>query len=355
MHDEIRFFVPGPTYVPEDVREAMTQPPVGHRSAAFKEIYERIVQRLPAVFRTSREVVPVTGSATLAMEMAIVSLSTRHVLNVTCGAFSERWHTISQSLGREADQVAVPWGRAVEPDLLRAALERRDYEVVTLVHNETSTGVLNPLAELAAVVRETSDALVVVDTVSSMAGARVETDAWDLDFVLTGSQKALALPSGLALFSASARALERAARVPHRGFYTDVLRYLDNHHKGSTPTTPAIPQFYALDRQLDRLAAEGMEARWQRHLEMRERTEAWVAASEFTYASAPDTTSPTVSCLKPPPGVDAPGLVQHLAVEGFAVGGGYGQWKPETFRIGHMGEVRLSDLERLLETLDRLV
>ncbi len=355
MSDPIRFFLPGPTWVRPDVREAMTAPSIGHRSPEFKALYASLEPRLRQVFRTEGEVLMASGSATLVMEAAVISTVGERVLNLTCGAFSERWHAVSKAVGKEAEQVAVPWGRAMDPELVRQALRRGRYDVVTTVHNETSTGVLNPLREIARAVREESDALVLVDTVSSLAGAPVETDAWGLDIVLASVQKALAMPSGLTVAAFSERAARQAETVEHRGFYTDLLRYRDKHRAGGTITTPAIPVVYAMDRQLDVILEEGMEARWERHRALRDRTAEWAGPRGFVYASEAGHRSPTVSCLEPPEGTAAPDLVQALRERGWTVGGGYGAWKSRTFRIGHMGEVRPADLDRLLATIDNLV
>lgn len=355
MTEPIKFFLPGPGYVPEDVRQAMTQPMLGHRSAGFKDLYLKVAERLPQVLRTKGDVLIATGSSTLIMESAVVSCVRQDVLNLTNGAFSERWHAISKSVGKWTDKISVPWGQAVDPDLVRSALRRKRYDAVTLVHNETSTGAMSPLAEIARAVREESDALILVDTVSSLGGAPVETDAWGLDVVLAGTQKAIAVPPGLTLFTLSERAAERAARVPHRGFYTDLLRYRDKHREGGPITTPAIPLFYALDVQLDRILAEGMETRWQRHERLYRRTAAWAASQGCEYATAENARSLTVSCLKPPAGVDPQSIVKGLAERGYTIGGGYGDWKPTTFRIGHMGEVRESDLDALLAEIDPIM
>jgi aspartate aminotransferase-like enzyme len=351
----IKFFLPGPSYVPEDARQAMTKPMVGHRSAGFKELYLKIAGRLPKVLRTAGDVMVATGSSTLIMESAVVSCVRQDMLNLTNGAFSERWHSISKAVGKSADKVSAPWGQAIDPDLVRSALRRKRYDAVTVVHNETSTGVMNPLADVARAIREESDALILVDTVSSLGGAPVETDAWGLDVVLAGTQKALAAPPGLTLFTLSERAAERAAQVPHRGFYTDLLRYRDKHREGGSITTPAIPLFYALDVQLDRILAEGMEARWSRHERLYRKTAEWAAARGCEYASAANARSVTVSCLKPPAGVDPQAIVKGLAQRGTTIGGGYGDWKPTTFRIGHMGEVRESDLGALLVEIDQVL
>jgi len=352
---KIQFFLPGPTYVLPEVRQAMVADVVGHRSPGFKLLYESMAPRLQAVFRTRGDVLVATGSATLVMESSVISTVESRVLNLVCGAFSERWHQICLSLGKQADRVSVPWGQAMDPDLVRQALRRQRYEAVTLAHNETSTGVINPLETIARVVRQESEALLLVDTVSSMAGAPIETDEWGLDIVLASVQKAMAAPPGLTVFSLSERAAARADRLENRGFYTDLLRYRDKHRAGGTITTPAVSVFFALDRQLDNIVEEGLEARWRRHADLREQTSHWVEARGMDWASDSGSRSPTVSCLRAPAGQSAPAIVEGLARLGFTVGGGYGKWKPETFRIGHMGEVRSEDLKGLLKALEEVL
>ncbi|MFN7943697.1 MAG: alanine--glyoxylate aminotransferase family protein [Thermoanaerobaculia bacterium] len=352
MTEAIRYFVPGPVWVRDEVRAAMTRPVVGHRSPEFRAVYDAISAALPPIFRTARPVLTATASSTFVMEAALVSLTRRDLLHLVCGSFSERWVTIARALGRESDVISVPWGRAIDPDLVRQALARKRYEAVLVTHNETSTGVMNPLAEIARAVRDASDALVLVDAVSSLAGAPVETDAWGLDVVLAGVQKGIAAPPGVTAFTFSERAEERAAGIAHRGFYTDFLRYLARHRAGGPITTPAVPVYFALARQLERVLAEGIEARWDRHRRLLDRTAQWSARVGARFASAPDARSWTVSCLEPPAGCRAPELVARAAARGFTLGGGYGEWKQSTYRIGHMGEVRESDLAALLQVLE---
>jgi aspartate aminotransferase-like enzyme len=364
----IRFFLPGPVYVAEVVRRAMTRPIVSHRSPEFRELYVGATDRLREIFRTDPqadegEVYIATGSATLVMEMALSSTVGERVLALTCGAFSERWATIGRSLGKTVDEVAVPWGRAVDPELVRKALRRasrgKRYEAVTLVHNETSTGVVNPVEEVARVVRRESDALLLVDSVSGLGGARFETADWGVDLVLVGGQKGLALPPGLTFFTFTDRLAQRAEAIPHRGFYTDLLRYREKHRaadgKGGTITTPAIPLVYALEVQTRRILEEGMDARRRRHEGLRRRVSAWARARDIEPAAPPRVASPTVSCLYLPPAVRAEVFHGALERRGYAVGKGYGQWKEQTFRIGHMGEVGQEDLEGLLEVLDEVL
>lgn len=355
MTEDIRFFLPGPTYVREDVRAAMTQHPIGHRGGPFKALYADVRSRLPAIFRTSGEVMLLTSSGSLAWDVAVTSTLNESVLCCTNGAFSQRFLTVCKAWGKDADQLDFPYGSPVDPDLLRDALRRKKYEAVTLAHNETSTGTLSDLETIAKVVREESDAMIYVDAVSSLAGCEVETEAWGIDYLFTGSQKALALPPGLCLITVSERALEKARTVENRGYYTDLVRYYDKHSSGGTITTPAIPQIWALQVQLGVMEAETMEARWQRHHGMRAKTEAWAADNGFTYLNKPEGASPTVSCLQPPEGVEAPALAAALAERGIVVGGGYGPLKPRTFRIGHMGEVREEHLDVLFAAIEEIV
>jgi aspartate aminotransferase-like enzyme len=349
--EPIRFFLPGPVYVLDEVRREMTRPIVAHRSAEFRAVWDAISRALPPIFRTARPAMVATGSSTLVMEAALVSLVERDVLHLVNGAFSERWLAIGRSLGRAADELSVPWGEAATPELLRAALRRKRYDAVTVVHNETSTGVLTPLPELARAVREESDALLLVDAVSSLGGAPVETDAWGLDFVLAGVQKGMAAAPGLTAFTFSERAERKAESIRHRGFYTDLLRYRDKQREGGPITTPAVAECFALAKQLERIEAEGLEARWERHARLAAATALWAEENGLSLPAPPALRSPTVSCLKPPPDIDARELVRALAGRGFTLGSGYGKWKADTFRIGHMGEVDDDDLAALLAAL----
>ncbi len=353
--DPIRFFLAGPTYVLQQVLEAQLRPPVAHRNAEFRGAYERVTTGLQRIFRTARPVITATGSATLLMEAAVVSTVGKRVLHLVNGAFAQRFHTISRAHGLDSDQITVPMGQAIDADLLRQALRRGRYDAITLVHSETSTGVLNPLADLARVAHEESDALIVVDAVSSLAGVPIETDAWGLDVVLTASQKALALPPGLAFAAISERAERRIADVPRRGFYTDLARYLDKHREGGTITTPAVTLFWAAEAQIWGILAEGIEARWARHAALQQRTIAWTTQRALQLPAEAAHRSPTVTTIAAPPGHSAPDLLKALAARGFTVSSGYGDWKPTTFRIGHMGEVQPSDLEVLLAALDELL
>lgn len=355
-----RFFLPGPTEVHPDVLAAQTRPMIGHRGKAMEELLARMQPGLQALFRTTRPVYIGACSATGFMEGAIRNCAGRRVLALVNGAFSERFFRIAKANGVEADALAVEWGEAHRPERVAEALARQPYDAVTVVHSETSTGVLNPVRDLAEVCHRAGDVLLLVDSVSGVAGAPVEPDAWGLDLVLTGSQKALALPPGLALGVLQPSALARAERTASRGVYFDFLEYEAAARKHQTVNTPAISLLYALEVQLARIGAEGVEARWARHRAMAERTWAWVA--EMTARGAVEGVlapegfrAPTVTCVRLAGGRTGPAVAAAMKAKGFVIGAGYGKLKDATFRIGHMGDHTVAELEALLAALTEVL
>jgi predicted phosphoserine aminotransferase len=358
-----KFFLPGPTEVAPEVLRAQAQPMIGHRGAKTEALLGRLEAPLKAAFRTTNPVLIAAASATGLMEAAIRNGVRRKVLCLVNGAFSERFAKIAAACGKEVVKAEVPFGEAFEATRVRDLLDGSGADAVTLAHSETSTGVLNPVADIAEVVRGTPDVLLLVDAVTSLAGSPVETDAWDLDFVLTGSQKALALPPGLALGVASPRMMERARSVPDRGIYFDLVAYDESFRKRQTPYTPALSLLYALEAQLDRITAEGgIEARWARHAAMRERVERWIAAEAggklgLSYLPPAGRRSWTVSCLRLPEGGKLVGgaVAKAMEARGYIIGAGYGKLKDATIRIGHMGDHTVAELESLLGTLEEVI
>ena len=348
---QVKFFLPGPVWVRRGVREAMAHEAIGHRGKAFADLYADIPSRLAQVFRTRGFVFTATSAATGLWEAALLNLAPERVLAIASGAFSERWAQCSRDLGLSVDVLESAWGSPVDPDAVTAALKKARYDAVTIVHSETSTGTLNDLEAIARAVRAGSEAFVLADVVTSLAGSPVECDAWGVDFALAGSQKALALPPGLGVAFASDRYRARA-RERSRAHYLRLSEAEAFAEKHQTPYTPSTPHLFALDVQLDHILAETVEGRWARHDAMRRRVEAWAAERGHTFAPAVGARSWTVSCLKPRPGVSSEALVAKVKESGFTIGGGYGKWKPSTFRIGHMGDVDLASLETLLSALD---
>ena len=350
-----KFFLPGPTDVHPDVLAAMYRPMIGHRSSAMEELLKRAAPRLQQLARTSRTVMVGTTSATGFMEMAVRSGIRKKAISIVNGSFSERFAELVSACDKECVRLEVPLGGFVEPDQLRDALRKNPgVDAVTLAHSETSTGVLQDVAALSKVVHEFPDVLFLVDAVTSMAGSPVETDAWDLDYVFTGSQKALALPPGLAFGVASPRMIERAKSLPSRGLYFDLITFEKASAKYQPTNTPALSLFFALDAQLARIeAAGGIEARWKRHDDMRKATEQWVRKVGLSYLPPEGRRSWTVSCIKMPAGKVSKDLVAAVKKEGWVIGTGYGGVKDSTFRIGHMGDHTVASLENLLALIQR--
>jgi len=355
MSELSKFFVPGPTWVRPEILQEMTRPMIGHRTPEFRDLFHRINTHLKPLFDTNADTFVVTSSGTGVMEAALDNCVARRVLVATCGAFSERWFHIAQSLGYEVDRLDVPWGQPIDPEQLADRLESRraNYDAVTFTHNETSTGVTNDIEALAAVVREESpDTLVLVDAVSSLGGIPVHFDAWQLDVCFASVQKGLALPPGITVVAVSERALERAKKRPFRGTYFDFLLYKSKADEDSVPSTPSLPHFYALAKQLDDIVqVEGLEARFARHRAMRdltfERTARYAKiAADREHASA---TVSALAPLKPPDEIRA-----AMKQRGFTLGGGYGSWKETTFRIGHMGDITVEALNAMLDVLDEV-
>jgi predicted phosphoserine aminotransferase len=351
-----KFFLPGPTDVHPDVLAAQVRPMIGHRSKQMEELLQRMAPQLGALARTTRPVLVGSTSATGFMEMAVRNGVRRRALSVVNGSFSERFANLVTACGKECIRLDVPLGAAVEPDMLRDALRRTPVDAVTVVHSETSTGVLQDVEGFARVVREFDDVLLLVDAVTSMAGSPVEPDAWDLDFTFTGSQKALALPPGLALGVASERMLARARSLEARGLYFDLVSFDAAARKFQSTNTPAVSLLFALDVQLGRIATEGgVTARWTRHDAMRRTVERWAAERDFAFLPREGRRSWTVSCLKLPEGKSAKAVTAALKQDGWTIGSGYGNLKDSTIRIGHMGDHTVAALEELLPVLEAAI
>ncbi|MBA3853895.1 MAG: hypothetical protein C0503_05735 [Gemmatimonas sp.] len=350
-----RFFLPGPTDVRPEILQAMAQPMLPHRGPAFSALHARVVENLQTVFRTTRPVYAVSASATALMEMAIRGAPEGPILSLVNGAFAERFAAVAQACGRRVRRVVVPWGEIHPLGLLERHLAEEPFAALTVVHSETSTGALCDLRAVTELSHRYG-VMCLADAVTSVGAGAVETDAWGVDFVLTGSQKALALPPGLGFAVASEAYILQAAVVPGRGRYLDPIEHEEAALRGGPPSTPAIPLFYAADLQLQQIVAEGLEARWARHGEMQRMVEHWVIERQaegvaITFQAPAGARSPSVSCLSLPPERDAKTVVATVEARGFTIGRGYGQLQDSTIRIGHMGDLRPEHLAPCLDAL----
>jgi aspartate aminotransferase-like enzyme len=350
---QVRLFIPGPVEVSERTLQAMCQPMIGHRGSDFKALYRGIQPALRSLFGTQRPVFLSTSSAWGVMEGAIRNLVGRKVLNCMCGAFSDKWYDVSKRCGKEADALQVEWGEAILPEMIEKKLSTGGFDALTLIHNETSCGVRNPLPAISEVMLRFPEVMFIVDTVSSFSTEPIPMDLLGIDVLLTGSQKALALPPGLALFSVSERAMERAKTVGARGYYFDFLEFARNDEQDMTPSTPVIPLFYALRSKLDEIADEGLETRYERHRRLNAMVHAWVKNRGFGFFAPDGYRSLTLTCVKNNKGIDVAAWIARLRDRHqMLIDGGYGKIKGKTFRISNMGDETEETMRALLDALD---
>jgi aspartate aminotransferase-like enzyme len=291
------------------------------------------------------------------MEGAIRNLVAKKVLNCMCGAFSDKWFDVSKRCGKEAEPLQVPWGSPIRAADVDKKLATGQFDALTVIHNETSTGVMSPLYEIAALKKKYTDVMFIVDCVSSLTAAKVEFDKLGVDVVLAGTQKALALPPGMALFVCSPAALAKAATMKDRGYYFDFVEFQKNAEQSMTPSTPSIGHVYALASKLEDIFAEGLENRFARHKKLAEMTRGWAAKHGFTLFPEKGYESVTLTCINngAKPGgcvADVPKLQKLVKDQGFLIDGGYGKIKGTTFRISNMGDETEATMNQLYAALD---
>jgi aspartate aminotransferase-like enzyme len=348
-----KLFIPGPVAVSEKTLRAMAQPMIGHRSADFVALYQSLQPDLQALFGTKDPVYLSTSSAWGSMEGSVRNVVKRKVLNCMNGAFSDKWNDVAHRCGRPAGVLRFDWGQPVDPDALRRELSTGAYDAVTLIHNETSCGCMSDIAAVMGVVRQFPEVISIIDTVSSFSALPIPKDELGIDVMITGSQKALALPPGLSLLSVSKRALERAAQVDGRGYYFDFLEFQKNHENGMTPSTPVIPLIYALRSKLEDIRAEGAQARYARHARLNLLVRDWGQRRGFVLFPKEGFGSVTLNCFANTVGIDLPAFNKVLkAKHGVVIDGGYGKLKGKTFRVSNMGDESEATIAELLRALD---
>ncbi len=346
-----KLFIPGPTHVDEEILNAFTEYPVGHRTASFSELYDNLVSGIQKVLFTDNRIYLCTCTATGLWEAAVRNTVRKRCANFVCGAFSSRWHDSTVMCGLPADAIHVELGEAIKPDLVDNTLATGKYDVMTYVHNETSTGVMNPLGEIAQIMKKYPDVMFLVDMVSSMSSVKIEVDELGIDVALASVQKGWALPPGFSVCSVSERTLDISAKCNNKGLYFDFLVLEKYAKRSQTPSTPSIPHMYGLKRQLERIFAEGLKNRFQRHSDLADRVRAWALDRmglfpELGYESA------TLTCVENTKGIDITDFQDRLLEKGYMISGGYGPLKGKTFRISHMGDIMLTDIDELLSVMD---
>ncbi|HEX7619320.1 MAG TPA: aminotransferase class V-fold PLP-dependent enzyme [Verrucomicrobiae bacterium] len=354
----VKLHIPGPVEVSEKTFKAFCSPMIGHRGQGFKDLYAKIQPQLQQLLYTRQLVYISTSSAWGVMEGAIRNLVSKKVLNCMCGAFSDKWFDVSKRCGKQAEALQTDWGSPIRAGQIDAKLATGQFDALTVIHNETSTGVMSPLAEIAALKKKYPDVIFIVDAVSSMSALPIKFDELAIDVLLAGTQKAFALPPGTAIFVASPAALARAAKATDRGYYFDFLEFQKNAEQGMTPSTPSIGHVFALSSKLDDFFAEGLENRFARHKKTNQMTRDWAAKHGFTLFPEKGFESVTLTCVNngAKPGgrvVDVPKLQKLAKDQGFLIDGGYGKIKGKTFRISNMGDETETTMGQLFAALDK--
>jgi aspartate aminotransferase-like enzyme len=350
-HDKL--FIPGPVEVSAKTLAAFARPMIGHRGETFKNLYRDIHYRLQELFGTRQPLFLSTSSAWGVMEAAIRNVVRERVLCCMCGAFSDKWLDVARRCGKEAEPVQVAWGKHIDHRDLDRALATGKFDAVTLIHNETSTGVMNPLPEICCTLAKYPEIALIVDTVSSFSAVPIAMDALRIDVMLTGAQKALALPPGFSLFSVSEKAFARAAENQNRGYYFDFLEFKKQQAEWMTPSTPSIGHIFALQSKLEEIFSETLPARFARHARTNALVHDWVRTRGFEFFAEEGFRSLTLTCVKNNRGIDVAKLVRDLRERHrLVIDGGYGKIKGQTFRLSNMGDEIEETVSHLLACLD---
>ena len=354
MHKKL--FIPGPVEVRNDVLEKMATPMIGHRSKDASALQRSISDKIRKLFFTGEEILLSTSSGSGLMEGAIRSCTLKRAAVFSVGAFGNRWFEMARNNNVPADLFEVEWGTATTPEQVDEVLATGKYDLITITHNETSTGLMNPVEAIADVVKKYPEVVYCLDTVSSMGGTRIEVDKLGVDICITSTQKALGLPPGMSICSFSEKAIARAKQVPFRGMYLDLLALYDYIQKKDYqyPSTPSLSHMFALDYQLDRIMAEGIENRFQRHQEMAEYVRDW-GRKNFELFADERYLSNTLTNMKNSREIDVAALNQELGRRGFQISNGYGKLKDKTFRIAHMADCTMGELKELIGNIDDIL
>ena len=354
----VKLHIPGPVEVSEKTFRAFSSPMIGHRGQGYKDLYAKIQPQLQQLLATKHLVYLSTSSAWGVMEGAIRNLVAKKVLNCMCGAFSDKWLDVSKRCAKDAEALQVAWGSPIRAGDVDKKLATGQFDAMTLIHNETSTGVLSPLAEIAALKKKYPDVMFIVDSVSSMTAVPLKFDELGVDVLLAGTQKAFAMPPGFAVFVCSPAALAKAATMKDRGYYFDLVEFQKNAEQNMTPSTPSVSHTYALASKLDEIFAEGLEARYARHHKTNQMIRDWASKNGFTLFPESGFESITLTCINngAKPGgrvVDVPKLQKLVKDQGFLIDGGYGKIKGTTFRISNMGDETEASMNQLISALDK--
>ncbi|MBC5997358.1 alanine--glyoxylate aminotransferase family protein [Romboutsia ilealis] len=351
-----RLFIPGPIDVSQDILDCMSTQVIGHRGKEASQLQQDISEKLQKLFYTNSTILLSTSSGTGLMEGAIRSCTSKRAAVFSCGSFGNRWYKIGISNMIPVDLFEVDLGRAISPEMVDKVLSTGKYDLITVTHNETSTGIRNPIEAIGEVVKKYNDIIYCVDAVSSAGGIKIEVDKLGIDICITSVQKALGLPPGMAICTFSNKAVQRAKKVPYRGTYFDLLamyEYIVSKNY-QYPSTPSLSHMFALNFQLNQILKEGLENRFARHEDMARIVRNW-AREHFQIFTDENYLSNTLTVIKNTKGISVSNLNKELQKYGYEIANGYGGLKEKTFRISHMGDYTVDDVKSLLKNINEIL
>lgn len=351
-----RLFIPGPIDVSQDILDCMSTQVIGHRGKEASQLQQDISEKLQKLFYTNSTILLSTSSGTGLMEGAIRSCTSKRAAVFSCGSFGNRWYKIGISNMIPVDLFEVDLGRAISPEMVDKVLSTGKYDLITVTHNETSTGIRNPIEAIGEVVKKYNDIIYCVDAVSSAGGIKIEVDKLGIDICITSVQKALGLPPGMAICTFSNKAVQRAKKVPYRGTYFDLLamyEYIVSKNY-QYPSTPSLSHMFALNFQLNQILKEGLENRFARHEDMARVVRNW-AREHFQIFTDENYLSNTLTVIKNTKGISVSNLNKELQKYGYEIANGYGGLKEKTFRISHMGDYTVDDVKSLLKNINEIL
>ncbi|MDF2674964.1 MAG: aminotransferase [Clostridiales bacterium] len=356
MHKKL--FIPGPVDVREDVLQRMATPQISHRSKDASALQRGISEKLQKLMYTENTIILSTSSGSGLMEGAIRSCTGKRAAVFSVGAFGDRWFKMAKANGVPADKISSVPGKPTTPEMVDEALATGKYDVITVTHNETSAGIMNPVEEIGALLKaKYPEVLFLVDTVSSLGGSKVEVDKCGIDVCITSTQKCLGLPAGMSICSVSTRSIEAARKVENRGLYFDFVELYDTIQKKDHqyPSTPSLAHMFALDYQLDRIMAEGLDNRFARHKEMAQYVRNWARKYFDLLVDEERYLSNTLTTIRNTREISVGDLNKKLGERGFMISNGYGDLKDVTFRISHMADYTLDEVKDLINNINDIL